>query len=110
MLPNHSLSTMTRDKDVREEQTMYLQSNPNPRPLNFYIRYKYRKKFAAHRDYRLRLNDALAWECRSNKLLELKKKWETGEYDNDWSEYLERKADHKADVSFLLFIPWRHKA
>ena len=57
------------------------------------------------RDYRLRLNDALARECRSNKLLELKKKWETGEYDNDWSEYEERKADHKADVSFLLFIP-----
>ncbi|CAG8469100.1 12077_t:CDS:2, partial [Acaulospora colombiana] len=51
----------------------------------------------AHRDYELRLRQALQETPQSEKLLNLKRGWESHEYDEDWAWYEDEKIIRKAD-------------
>ncbi|CAG8725371.1 8248_t:CDS:2, partial [Racocetra fulgida] len=51
----------------------------------------------AHRDYELRLNQALQEAPDSKKLLVLQREWENGEYEDDWERYKDFKNDIKVN-------------
>ncbi|CAG8591121.1 11380_t:CDS:2 [Ambispora leptoticha] len=75
---------MTRTQEVREEQTNFLKKHENPRPLNFFIEFKYRRKSSGHHDYNQQLDKALQDDPNSEKLLNLRRKY-NHDYKNDWA-------------------------
>ncbi|CAG8500954.1 1428_t:CDS:2 [Acaulospora morrowiae] len=69
---------MTNSK-TREE------NHADPRPLNFFSKFKYRSSSNAHHECGLRLNLALQEAPDSKKLLNLRRKWDNDEYRDDWA-------------------------
>ncbi|CAB4431496.1 unnamed protein product [Rhizophagus irregularis] len=87
--------------EVREEQKCFLKNNRDPRPIKFFMKFmkfNYRSKSTGIRDYELRLNDVLQEDPYSESLSEPKKKWEAGEYKDDWANYEDEKNNRKTDV------------
>ncbi|CAG8531704.1 14876_t:CDS:2, partial [Acaulospora colombiana] len=52
----------------------------------------------AHHEYGLRLNEALQEAPDSEKLLNLRSKWDNNEYRDDWARYKDLLDDRKADT------------
>jgi len=94
---------MTHSKTRREEQRSYLLNHADPRPLNFFSRFKYRSSSNAHQEYGLRLNQALQEAPDSKKLLNLRRKWDNDEYRDDWACYKDSLEDRKANVRSCFF-------
>ncbi|CAG8625310.1 7151_t:CDS:10 [Ambispora gerdemannii] len=88
---------MTHSKTRREKQRSYLLNHADPRPLNFFSRFKYRSSSNAYHDYGLRLNRALQEAPDSKKLLNLRRKWDNDEYRDDWACYKDSLEDRKAN-------------
>ncbi|CAG8805553.1 10598_t:CDS:1, partial [Racocetra persica] len=88
---------MTHSKTRREEQRSYLLNHADPRPLNFFSRFKYRSSSKARHEYGLRLNQALQEAPDSRKLLNLRGKWDNDEYRDDWARYEDLLEDRKTD-------------
>ncbi|CAG8529915.1 11542_t:CDS:2 [Paraglomus brasilianum] len=88
---------MTHSKTRRKEQRSYLLNHADPRPLNFFSRFKYRSSSNAHHSYGLRLNQALQEAPDSKKLLNLRRKWDNDEYRDDWACYKDSLEDRKAN-------------
>ncbi|RUS20168.1 hypothetical protein BC937DRAFT_86238, partial [Endogone sp. FLAS-F59071] len=70
----------------------------NPRPLTFFDRFQFRKKSIATRDYALSLDVALRRDPESETLLRTKRMWDAGEFNDDWSEHEDIKANRKRQV------------
>jgi hypothetical protein len=87
-----------RTNEVREEQRNFLRNSKDPRPANFFRKFKYRSKKTGIQDYGLRLNESLQDVPKLEKLLEIKRRWEADEYRDDWNYYEDEKEKRKADV------------
>ncbi|CAG8765082.1 4949_t:CDS:2, partial [Dentiscutata heterogama] len=86
-----------RTHEVREEQKRFLKNSKDSRPVNFFKKFKYRSKKSGYLDYGLRLSESLQDNPTSEKLLNLKKKWDANEYMDDWDWYEDEKSNRKAD-------------
>ncbi|CAG8635179.1 1595_t:CDS:2 [Ambispora gerdemannii] len=84
-----------REEDERKRKTMLLRALNDPRPAVFYAAFKYESKTVAHQDYSFRLEDALREEPQSKRLLNAKRRWDAGEYKDDWKKNANRKADRE---------------
>ncbi|CAG8602570.1 6826_t:CDS:2, partial [Paraglomus occultum] len=87
---------MTRTQEVREEQTNFLKKHENPRPSNFFIEFKYRRKSTGQHDYKQQLDKALQDDPNSEKLLDLRRKY-NDDYKNDWARYEDWKKNKKVN-------------
>ncbi|RIB24174.1 hypothetical protein C2G38_2242164 [Gigaspora rosea] len=74
----------------REEQKSYFY-HINPRPLNFFKKFRYRNS-----------SNAQTRLCDSKKLLNLKSEWENDEYEDDWERYKDFKNSIKTNPIKLL--------
>ncbi|CAG8635626.1 10015_t:CDS:2, partial [Paraglomus occultum] len=75
----------------------FLRNSEDSRPVNFFMKFKYCSKKIGSQDYGLRLSEALQDVPKSEKLLNLKRRWEADEYRNDWSSYEDEREKRKAD-------------
>ncbi|RIA90668.1 hypothetical protein C1645_769362 [Glomus cerebriforme] len=86
-----------RTNEVRKEQKDFLKNSEDPRPANFFMKFKYRSKKLGIQDYGLRLSETLQDVPESEKLLKLKRRWEADDYGEDWNYYEDEKEKRKAD-------------
>ena len=93
---------MTSTIETREEQTNFLKYNPDPRPMNFFREFNYRKKSSGYHDYILRLESALQDDSTSEKLLNLKREYDNNDYNDDWEQYEDWKKDKKINICFFI--------
>ncbi|RUS17623.1 hypothetical protein BC937DRAFT_89708 [Endogone sp. FLAS-F59071] len=80
-----------------EERAKFLQNVQNPRPVTFFNRFPFRKKSTANRDYAFCLDIALRRDSESETLLRTKRMWDAGEFNDDWSEFEDIKANRKVN-------------
>ena len=78
---------MAKIQEIREEQSNFLRNYLSPRPLEFFKRFKFRSKPSAYNNYKLGLEQALRDESTSEKLLEMKRKYDNNDFAGDWSLY-----------------------
>ncbi|CAG8448957.1 17899_t:CDS:2 [Funneliformis caledonium] len=94
---------MPRSQEIREEQVKFLKTYPDPRPLNFFVEFKYRKRLAGYNDYSLCLDNALKDAPESEKLLDLRKNFNGNDYKDDWKQYEDwKKRETHASFHTLL--------
>ncbi|CAG8682862.1 12333_t:CDS:2 [Funneliformis mosseae] len=86
---------MPRSQEIREEKVKFLKTYPDPRPLNFFVEFKYRKRLAGYNDYSLCLDNALKDAPESEKLLDLRKNFNGNDYKDDWKQYEDWKKNEK---------------
>ncbi|CAG8462683.1 5771_t:CDS:2 [Paraglomus occultum] len=87
---------MIRTQEVRKEQNNFFKKHENPRPLNFFIEFKYRRKSSGYHDYKQQLDKALQDDPNSKKLLDLRRKYDNN-YKNDWAQYEDWKKNKKVN-------------
>ena len=92
---------MPRSQEVREEQVKFLKTHPDPRPLNFFVEFKYRKRLSGYNDYSLCLDNALNDAPESEKLLDLRKNFNGEDYNDDWKQYEDWKKNKKVNICFF---------
>jgi hypothetical protein len=93
-------------KNERSEENRLL-NHPEPTPLNFFIKFKFRSKKSANQDYEKRLKQAIQHDPSSKKLLDLKRRLDMGGYKNDWTHYEDRKDNRKANVFIVFYYKGR---